>query len=266
MKLMVLKYINLWLAFFRNSLTRDMEFKMNFIGDLFIDAIFYGSMYFFWSVIFSYVDVLGDFNQQAIVIFLIVMYLTDSVFVFFFGANTFILNTMVVKGELDFVLIKPVNPQFFLSLRYVCSYSIISFIILLSLLFKLVYDYHGFISIFNFLIFMVSFILGILIFYCFEFIISCLVFWYRNFSVGGWLASEMTKYSRRPDSIYQGKFRRIVFTIFPMAMISSVPSRMLIFGVNLKLFFLQLFISILFLWITTLIWRRGLLRYESASS
>ena len=111
MKLMVLKYINLWLAFLRNSLTRDLEFKMNFIGDLFIDAIFYGSMYFFWSVIFSYIDVLGDFNQQAVIIFLIVMYLTDTVFIFFFGSNTFTLNTMVIKGDLDLVLIKPVNPN-----------------------------------------------------------------------------------------------------------------------------------------------------------
>ena len=49
---MVHKYYNLWIAFFKNCLTRDMEFKMNFIGDLFVDAIFYGSMYFFWSVIF----------------------------------------------------------------------------------------------------------------------------------------------------------------------------------------------------------------------
>lgn len=266
MRLMVLRYLNLWLAFFRNSLTRDMEFKMNFIGDLFIDAIFYGSMYFFWSVIFSYVDVLGDFNQQAVIIFLIVMYLTDSVFVFFFGANTFILNMMVVKGELDFVLIKPVNAQFFLSLRYVSSYSIVSFIILLIILFKLVYDYHGAISFFNFLIFKISFILGILIFYCFEFIISCLVFWYRNFSVGGWLASEMTKYSRRPDSIYTGKFRRIVFTVFPMAMITSVPARVLIFGPDLYLILSQFIVTIIFLVIANLIWKRGLRLYESASS
>ena len=49
---MVHKYFSLWCAFLRNSLTRDMEFKMNFIADLFIDTIFYGSMYFLWSVIF----------------------------------------------------------------------------------------------------------------------------------------------------------------------------------------------------------------------
>ena len=78
-----------------------------------------------------------------------------------------------------------------------------------------------------------------------EFIISCLVFWYRNFSVGGWLASEVTKYSRRPDSIYTGKFRRIVFTIFPMAMITSVPARILLFGPQIDLIILQLIITIL---------------------
>ena len=68
MKHMVLRYIKLWLAFFRNSLTRDMEFKMNFIADLFIDGIFYGSMYFFFMIIFSYVDSLGDFSKEAKII------------------------------------------------------------------------------------------------------------------------------------------------------------------------------------------------------
>ena len=61
------------------------------------------------------------------------MYLTDTVFVFFFGGNTFILNTMVVKGDLDFVLIKPVNSQFITSFRKVKSYAILSLIILCSL-------------------------------------------------------------------------------------------------------------------------------------
>jgi len=266
MRLMVHKYFNLWGAFFRNSLTRDMEFKMNFIADLFIDAIFYGSMYFLWAIIFSYVDVLGDFNQESVTIFLLIMYLTDTVFVFFFGGNTFNLNTMVVKGDLDLVLIKPVNPQFFMSFRYVSSYSLVSFIILISLLLKLIYEYHGYISIVNFIIFLFSFILGVLLFYAVEFMISCLVFWYRNFSVGGWLASEVTKYSRRPDSIYKGKFRRIVFTIFPMAMITSVPARVLIFGPEIKLILSQLIITIVFLLISNLIWNRGLRLYESASS
>ena len=128
-------------------------------------------------------------------------------------------------------------------------------------------QYHdGNIEILKYLLCMFSMMMGIIIFYSFEFIIACFVFWFRNFSYAGWLAGELVKYSRRPDSIYKNFFRKALFTFFPMAMISSVPTRFLIFGVNFKLFLLQMIVAMIFLWITTIIWKRGLLRYESASS
>ena len=194
------------------------------------------------------------------------MYLTDSFYIFFLGGNTFNLNNMVIKGDLDLVLIKPVNPQFFMSFRYVLSYSVVSFIILIILLLKLTINFHGSFIFIYYIIFSISFLFGIIIFYCIEFMISCLVFWYKNFSVGGWLSSEMTKYSRRPDSIYSGWFRKVVFTFFPMAMVSSVPARVLIFGPDFKLLILQFIIVCIFLLGTKIIWERGLKLYESASS
>ena len=113
------------------------------------------------------------------------------------------------------------------------------------------------------------------IFYSFEFIISSLVFWLRNFSYAGWLAGELIKYSRRPDAIYKKWFQKTLFSIFPMAMICSVPTRILLWGMDedkgislngFELFILQFFIVSICLWFTTLIWKRGLKRYESASS
>tara|TARA_B100002052_G_scaffold183503_1_gene167164 strand:- start:149 stop:949 length:801 start_codon:yes stop_codon:yes gene_type:complete len=266
MKLMVLRLFNLWLAFFRNSLSRNMEYKMNFILDLFIDAIFYGSYFFFFSVIFSYVDALGDFSKDAVIIFLIITYLTDSVFVFFFGSNTFQVNRMVVKGDLDLLLLKPVNSLFFISFRYVATYSIISTILLLALLIRMTYIYPDAIGIINYTAFFISFAMGILILYSLEFLVSCLVFWYKNFSVGGWLCSELTKYSRRPDSIYSGVLRKLLFSFFPMAMISSIPARMLIFGPNYYMLLSQLFITAFALLLTIFVWNKGLIKYDSASS
>ena len=266
MKHMVLRYIKLWLAFFRNSLTRDMEFKMNFIGNLFIDSIYYGSLFFFFSVIFSYVDALGDFSRDAVIIFLIITYLTDTVFVFFFGANTFQVNRMVVRGDLDMLLLKPINSLFFISFRYVSTYALISTCILLGLLVRVTYLYSPSIGLVNYTIFFISFLLGILILYCVEFIIACLVFWYKNFSVGGWLASELTKYSRRPDSIYTGVFRKALFSFFPMALVSSLPARILLFGPNFNLLLLQICVVSVALSLAVLVWHRGLMRYDSASS
>ena len=261
------RYFKLWLAFFRNTLSRDMEFKMNFILEIFIDTIYYGSLFFFFQIIFQFVDTLGDFNKDAVIIFLITVYIADSLYLFFLGDNVFEINNKVKSGDLDFILLKPINAQFFISFRYVSISALISICILSILLVFLTYNYHdnSFILM-NYLVYSFSIILGVIICYSFEFMISCLVFWFRNFSYAGWLASELIKYSRRPDSIYKKWFRKTLFSIFPMAMICSVPTRILIFGIDWKLLFLQFIIAIIFLWLTTVIWKFGLFKYESASS
>ena len=267
MRHMANRYFKLWLAFFKNTLSRDMEFKMNFISEIFIDAIYYGSLFFFFQIIFQFVDALGDFNKDAVIIFLVTVYIADSLYLFFLGDNVFEVNNKVKSGDLDFILLKPINAQFFISFRYVSIPALISIGIFSVLLIFLTYNYHdnSFILI-NYLVYSLSLILGVIIFYSFEFMISCLAFWFRNFSYAGWLAGELIKYSRRPDSIYKKWFRKMLFSVFPMAMICSVPSRILIFGIDYKLLFLQFILAVIFLWLTTVIWKRGLLHYESASS
>jgi len=267
MKHLVSKYINLWKAFFKNSLSRDMEFKMNFILELFIDAIFYISLFFFFKIILQFQNSFGDFNEEAIIIFLILVYLIDSIYIFFLGGNVFEVNNQVKSGDLDFTVIKPVNPQFFISFRYVNSYAIISIVILTILLIKLTYQYHdNQFLIMKYFLLDISIFLGIIIFYSIEFIIACLVFWFRNFSYAGWLAGELTKYSRRPDSIYYDWFRKILFSFLPMALIASVPARMLLFDFDPRLLLIQFCVAALFFTLSVLIWRKGLMRYESASS
>ena len=264
---MVNRYLKIWMAFLRNTLTRDMEYKANFIFEIFIDVIYYSSLFFFFKIIFQFTDSLGVFDENATIIFLINMYIADSLYVFLLGGNVFHINENVKSGDLDFILLKPINSQFFISCRYVNMHAIISILILSILLIKLTYTYHGNSFLFiNYIFYVPSLILGMFIFYSFEFIIASLSFWFRNFSYAGWLAGELTKYSRRPDSIYKKWFRKTLFTIFPMAMICSVPARILIFGFNEKLFALQFLISAVFLWITTVIWKKGLIQYESASS
>ena len=166
MRLMVNRYLKLWVAFFKNNLTRDMEFKLNFILELFIDFIYYGSLFFFFKIIFQFQDTFGEFNQDAVIIFLILLYLIDSLYIFILGGNTFQINNQVKTGDLDFILIKPINPQFFLSLRFVNSHAIISMLLLSILLFKLTYDYHNQqLLLYNYLFCFVSAILGIIIHY-----------------------------------------------------------------------------------------------------
>ena len=72
---MVHRYIYLWFSIFRYSLSRDMEYKTNFIGSLFVDTIYYITWYYFFEVIYSKTDMLGEFSREDILVFLIATFL-----------------------------------------------------------------------------------------------------------------------------------------------------------------------------------------------
>jgi len=266
MRALVLKYFSLWRAFFRNSLALDMEFKANFLGGLFVDIVYYGSKFFFFSVIYSYVDALGVFTREDVMIFLIVAFISDTVYMFFFSGNIMNLNRLMIKGELDYYLLKPISSQFMVSFRKVKSYAFISIFILIILLFNQLQEYSNHISLINYIMFFISFFMGIILWYSIEFMISSSCFWYKNFSVAGWLSHEFFKFSLRPDSIYTGFMRKILFSLVPMTLIASVPTRHLLYGPNIYYFVWQIFISIIFFCMARIVWKRGLKLYESASS
>ena len=260
------KYFSLWGSFYSNSLTRDMEYKANLISGVLVDIAFYSVHFFFFTVIYSYVDTLGIFTREDIFIFLIITFLMDTVYMFLFSGNLFPLNQLVVKGDLDFLLLKPVNSQFLVSFRYVRSYAIISLLILIGLLIRQSISHPGEITFVNASFFLLSFCFGLIIWYSIDFIIACLTFWFRQFSVGGWLSHEVMKFSMRPDSIYTGFLRKVLFSFIPMALVSSIPARILLYGPDLFYLSIQIVIAVIFLSSTMIIWKRGLMRYESASS
>ena len=197
---------------------------------------------------------------------LVITFLSDTFYMLFFSGNLFNLNRWMVRGELDFILLKPMPSQFTVSFRFVKSYALISLFILLVMLFFLLVSYPQPIGLLNIVFFLFSFILGQILWYSVEFIISSSCFWFKNFSVAGWLSHEIMKFATRPDSIYTGLLRKVLFSFVPMILIASLPTRILIYGPNMEYLFGQLLITTIFIISTRLVWKRGLIRYESASS
>ena len=269
MRLMVARYLHLWFSIFRYSLSRDMEYKTNFIGSLFVDTIYYITWYYFFEVIYSKTTMLGDFDREAILVFLIATFFVDTLFMMLFDGAGY-LREHIRTGSLDFILIRPVNSQFLISFRYIRSYTLVSLLILSIILYNVLITFHpNSLNIFNILLFLASLSMGVLIWYSFEFIIASLTFFFRDFRTGGWLSHEVMKFSMRPDSIYIGFVRKILFTILPMALVASVPSRLLLYGFtnqNQKYFLTQILIVSVLLMLTRVFWKIGLKRYESAQS
>src|SRR4051812_15632353 len=95
-----------------------MNFRMNFIIQLFT-----GSMWFFMSlltftVVFANVREVAGWSKYEVFFLLGTSHVILRVFMTFFMTNLTRLPDLIRTGELDFYLVKPLNAQFFISTRY----------------------------------------------------------------------------------------------------------------------------------------------------
>jgi ABC-2 type transport system permease protein len=70
----------------------------------------------------------------------------------------------------------------------------------------------------------------------------------------------------RPDQIYQPWLRFAIFTVLPVGLIASLPSRILFEGFQLDLFLTAFMTSLGMFYFSQWAWKKALTHYSSASS
>lgn len=111
-------YLNVFLTFARNSLVRDMSFRMNFILQA-LSSMSWAMMNFgLFKIIYQHTDSIGrgtGWNENEFFIFLGTIWIINSIVQTFFMANAEEFSEMIRTGGLDFALLKPIDTQFLIS-------------------------------------------------------------------------------------------------------------------------------------------------------
>ena len=133
------KYKNVYSKFLHTSLASELEYKANILIDL-ITAIFslIGSI-FLLSIFFQNSLDIGGWNfQQALIIqgiYTILNGITNT----WFNPNLSEIVKHIREGSLDFVLLKPIDSQFFISFRKFNPTGIIEILLGIFLLIYCIY-------------------------------------------------------------------------------------------------------------------------------
>jgi ABC-2 type transport system permease protein len=111
-------YPHVFLTFARNSLVRDMSFRMNFILQC-ISTISWTVMNIgFYLIIFQYTDSIGKgtgWGRDEFFVFLATTWIINSLVQTFFMPNAQQFSELIRSGNLDFALLKPIDTQFVIS-------------------------------------------------------------------------------------------------------------------------------------------------------
>jgi ABC-2 type transport system permease protein len=260
------RYLRLYLYFLQFSFSKAMEFRLDFSFRIIMDVIYYVINIMLFKVLFLHTDIIGGWTEEQTMVFVASYLLVDAINMTIFSTNMWWLPHYVNRGDLDYYLIRPVSPLFFLSLREFSANSFINLLIAGGFFIYSIATYTSPWTLWQVLGLMTLLINGALLYYCIQMIMILPVFWTQSskgfidlfFTLG--LAME------RPDRIFKG-WLRVLFTVFlPFALIASFPARIFIEGFELTTF-LHLTVVSLGIWITMLLlWRWGLKNYASASS
>jgi ABC-2 type transport system permease protein len=260
------RYLRLYLYFLRFSFSKAMEFRIDFSFRIIMDIIFYVVSILFFKVIYLHTPMLAQWSEEQMMIFVASYLMVDAINMTVFSTNMWWLPSHINRGDLDYYLIRPVSPLFFLSLREFSANSFLNLLIALGFLAYTLITYSQPFSVSELFLFLLLIFNGALISYCIQMMMIIPVFWTHSSRGFVDLFYSMGLASERPDRIYRGWLRKIFTTILPFALIASFPARIFLEKFQWNIFLHLSVVSVL-LWIVMLAcWRWGLRNYASASS
>ncbi len=260
------KYIKIYSLFLFTSVASELEYKSNIIID-FITAILslIGSI-FLLSIFFQSTDNIGGWKfEQALIIqgiYTILNGITNT----WFNPNLTEIVKHIREGTLDFVLLKPIDSQFFISLKKIAPSGFLEIILGLALLIFCIGINQINVNLGFLILCLTTLFCSIVILYSLWFLISTTTIWF----VKTWNATEVLR-----SFLYVGRFPlnsfslslRIFFSIFvPIAFITTIPSEVFLGLAQQWKILLELIVSGIFFLVSRRFWLFALKFYTSASS
>ncbi|MEE2938395.1 MAG: ABC-2 family transporter protein [Planctomycetota bacterium] len=238
-------YWKVFLTFARNSLVRDMTFRVNFLLQC-ISSVGWTLMNIgFYLIIFQYADTIGEgsgWDRDRFFLFIATTWFINSLVQAFFMPNAQEFSELIRTGGLDFALLKPIDTQFLISFRRIEWSALSNFlagivIASISLHSLATREIDPMIPSFSSIVLYLAFVAcGVTIMYSLMICLSATSIWLgRNQTLYNfWF--YITNFSRYPMEIYNRGLGKPLYGFFtfviPVLLVVNVPARLIAKPIN----------------------------------
>jgi len=259
-------YWRLYKAFLRTSLVREMEFRANFWAKVFYNLLWLGFFLVTLKIIFRHTDSIAGWNEAEALVLASTLYLIDALIstLFYFGLSE--LPALVRQGTLDFVLFKPVDAQFWLSLRRINLDQLGSLVVAVLLGIYALLQLGYIPPLVNVLLYLSMVLTGVLIFYSFHFMMMTLSIWLVRVENLWVLSDVFAQLGRFPTDVFDRVLRRVFTYVLPIAFLATIPAKALLGKASAVFLGFAVAWAFVFFVAGRLLWKFALRSYTSASS
>jgi ABC-2 type transport system permease protein len=261
------RYGQLYLALWKNSVTREMSFKGNFVLWIVVELLWFGLQLSFVSVVFSQTESIGTWTRWQMILLVGASNFIQQVYQAFFLTNCTNLSELVRTGKMDFLLLLPVNTRFLVSLRVVDLGAFVNALFAVCVMGWAAGHLGLHPSAGQLLAFGALCGVGVVIHYSLMFILATICFWTIRAQGIVWGYYNLFNIARMPDEAFRGAFKGVFTFALPVLLVSNVPVRVLADKVSSPgASGLLLGLTLAWVGISEWFWRVSLRRYTSASS
>jgi ABC-2 type transport system permease protein len=258
------RYWKVLRLFWSTAIAAEMEYRLNFViatlssvsnlgGSLFGLFLFYRTGYTF-----------AGWSWEAALVVVGVFTLLQGFSATFLAPNLNRIVSHVQVGTLDFVLLKPIRSQFWLSTHTISPWGLSDIIFGI-----LIIGYAGKrlgLEISNYLISVVPFFFGLVILYSLWFMLGATSIWFVKIYNATEVLRGLLEAGRYPIAAYPTAYRFFFTFVVPVTFLTTVPAEIVLGrGQTTWLIGAGLLALVLF-FVSTWFWRFALRFYTSASS
>ncbi len=264
---MLKRYLAVYLALLKNSVTREMIFKSNFLLWIVVELLWFALQLSFIGVLYLHTERIGSWEKWQVVMLIGGSHFIQQIFQAFFLINCTNLSELIRTGKLDFLLLLPVNTRFVISLRQVDLGAFVNATFAVAVMGYAAHQLRLVPSLAQVLGFLILCLAGVVIHYSLMFLLASISFWTVRAQGIVWGYYNLFNIARMPDEAFRGLFKAVFTFAIPMLLVSNVPVRLLVKPMTSPRWMFLLFgMTIICFCLSEWGWRASLRRYTSASS
>lgn len=256
-------YLKIWLMMSRNSFMNYLNQKnvlFIFLLGKMIRFVFFMAFLFF---LIAGAGTLAGYSSNQAIFFFLTFTLVDTLSQFLFR-EVYRFRTLVVSGDFDLVLVKPVSALF----RVLMGGADVIDLITIPPIIAVIFYVGGFLSPtgFEIIIYFLLLISALVISMSFHIMVISMGIMTMEIDNSVMIYRDLSSMARFPVDIYKGPLGTILTYVIPLALMMTFPAKGLMGLLDIRLIFLSFGVSAMLAFLSFRFWNFALKRYTSASS
>lgn len=259
------KYYSLYKQLNKINLSLFLAYRINFINEFIATSVWTGLIVSTMLLLTRRATVVAGWNQGEMLLLTASIIMILGIFEIHFKRSFQLLPTTIFKGDLDNLLLKPVDSQFMVSFISFKLMGLWRFLIGVIFLWYVLHTYHIHYTFANAVSYAVLLFVGSIIYYTLWFVVSTFLIWNPRLSNLLDVMNSMNHASRFPPDMYREFHTVLFFVLLPYMVLVSTPVKVFLGKAGYQDIISLLVLAVGMFVISRMFWKFSLRYYTSAS-